>query len=145
MTSVVPPSVLVFVVEDQEDILHLIEEILTEGGFAVTVAREGEKAMTMLDAEGARYHALVTDVNLGGSLTGWDVAKHAREVNDLLPVIYMTAASAHEWGSRGVPKSVLLLKPFAMSQVLTAVSQLVTAASAAAATLSASKAPDDDA
>ena len=127
MTAPVLPAVPVFVAEDQSDILQLLTSVLTDAGFAVTAARSGEEAITMLDSGGTGYRALITDVNLRGKLSGWDVARHARETNDLLPVLYMTGASAHEWGSRGVPGSVLLLKPFAMSQVVAALSQLVTA------------------
>jgi DNA-binding NtrC family response regulator len=58
----VASSVLVFVVEDQELIRHVLEEALTDGGFAVAMATSGEQAMAMLDAEGADYSALVTDV-----------------------------------------------------------------------------------
>ena len=121
-------SVLVFVVEDQEIIRHVLEEALTDGGFAVAMATNGEQAMVMLDAKEADYSALVTDVNLPGKFSGWDVAKHAREINDKLPVIYITGASAHDWASRGVPNSQLLPKPFAVVQVVTAVSQLINAA-----------------
>jgi DNA-binding response OmpR family regulator len=85
----------------------------------------------MLDAKGADFRALITDVNLGSSkLRGWDVAKHAREINEHIPVVYMTGASAHDWGARGVPNSVLLTKPFANAQVVTAVSQLLNIVSA---------------
>ena len=121
-------SVLVFVVEDQEIIRHVLEEALTDGGFAVAMATDGEQAMAMLDAKEADYSALVTDVNLPGKFSGWDVAKHAREINDKLPVIYITGASAHDWASRGVPNSQLLPKPFAVVQVVTAVSQLINTA-----------------
>lgn len=118
-------SVLVFVVEDKDFIQHLLEEALTEGGFAVTSAVSGEEAMAMLDREGADYRALITDIDLGGKLNGWDVAKHAREINDKLPVVYMTGASAHDWGSKGVPKSQLMTKPFAIAQIVTAVAMLI--------------------
>jgi DNA-binding NtrC family response regulator len=124
----VASSVLVFVVEDQELIRHVLEEALTDGGFAVAMATSGEQAMAMLDAEGADYSALVTDVNLPGKLSGWDVAKHAREINDKLPIIYITGASAHDWASKGVPNSQLMPKPFAVAQVVTAISQLINAA-----------------
>jgi DNA-binding NtrC family response regulator len=121
-------SVRVFVVEDQELIQHLLEEALTDGGFAVAMAAAGEAAIAMLDAEGADYSALITDVNLGGKLSGWDVAKRAREINDKLPVIYITGAGTHDWASKGVPNSQLMPKPFAVAQVVTAVSQLINAA-----------------
>jgi two-component system cell cycle response regulator CpdR len=38
--------------------------------------------------------------------------KDARRINDKLPVVYMTGASAHDWASMDVPNSVLLVKPF---------------------------------
>lgn len=118
-------AVLIFVVEDDELIRDLLEEALTDGGFTVALAATGEEAITMLDANGADYSALITDVNLPGKASGWDLAKHAREINDTLPVIYMSGASAHDWASKGVPKSQLMPKPFAVAQVVTAVSQLI--------------------
>jgi hypothetical protein len=41
------------------------------------------------------------------------------------PVFYMTGDSADEWASNGVPNSILLTKPFAPAQLVTAVSQLL--------------------
>ena len=125
-------SVIVFIIEDEAAIRHLLEDALTHGGFAVKLASSGEQAITMLDKEGANYSALITDINLSGKLTGWEVAKHGREINDKLPVVYMTGASAHEWGSKGVPNSQLMPKPFAIAQVVTAVAQLINAAATAA-------------
>jgi len=122
----VETKVLVFVVEDEVAIQDVLQAALEDAGFAVSTASSGEDAIQQLDANGADFRALITDVNLGShKLTGWDVAKHAREINDQLPVVYMTGASAHDWGSKGVPNSVLLTKPFANAQVVTAVSQLL--------------------
>ena len=120
-------AVLVFVVEDEPALRFLVEDALTDGGFTVAMAGSGEEAMAMLDAEGAHYRALITDVNLRGRVTGWDVARRARELNDGLPVIYVTGGSAHDWASKGVPNSILLTKPFAIAQVVTAVAQLLNA------------------
>jgi DNA-binding response OmpR family regulator len=128
----VTPSVLIFLVEDEEDIRQLLDDGLTDGGFAVTMASNGKEAIALLDQEGAEFGALITDVNLPGKITGWDVAKRARELNDDLPVIYITGGSAHDWASKGVPNSLLLTKPFAVAQVVTAVSQLITAATGSA-------------
>ena len=41
------------------------------------------------------------------------------------PIIYMTGAGTAKWLSRGVPNSMLLEKPFAPAQLVTAVSQLL--------------------
>jgi two-component system cell cycle response regulator CpdR len=55
------------------------------------------------------------------------LARSAREINPALPVIYMTGTHGEEWASKGVPNSVLLLKPFAPAQIVTALSQLLNA------------------
>jgi len=47
--------------------------------------------------------------------------------NSELPVVYMTGDCGDQWASCGVPNSVLLSKPFAPSQVTTAVAQLLNA------------------
>jgi len=76
---------------------------------------------------GARKRALVTDIKLGSSTTGWDVARHARELKPEMPVVYMTGSESNDWPSLGVPNSILVPKPFAPAQVITAVSQLLNA------------------
>jgi CheY-like chemotaxis protein len=116
---------LILVVEDERLIQELVEAALTEGGFETEIVGSGEEAITLLQDDAANYRALLTDIHLKGTLTGWDVAKRAREVNPDIPVVYMTGAAASEWPSHGVPNSVLLNKPFAPAQVVTAVSQLL--------------------
>ena len=55
------------------------------------------------------------------------VREHAGGDADIR-VVYMTAASAGEWTANGVPLSVLLIKPFAPAQIVSAVSNLLNAA-----------------
>ena len=64
-------------------------------------------------------------MNLKGKTSGWDLARLVRERDPEFPVVYMTGMTADEWASRGVPNSVLLTKPFAPAQLVTAVSQLL--------------------
>lgn len=118
-------SVLVFVVEDETALHASIQDALENGGFAVVFATSAEQALEMLDANVAAFNALVTDVILGGGLSGWDVAKRARELTEDIPVIYMTGGAGHEWASKGVPSSILLAKPFASAQLTTAIAQLL--------------------
>jgi two-component system cell cycle response regulator CpdR len=67
----------------------------------------------------------VTDINLVGQLDGWEVARAARENEPAMPVIYMTGTHGEEWASKGVPNSVLLAKPFAPAQLVTAIANLL--------------------
>ena len=55
-------------------------------------------------------------------------AKQARELDPNFPVVYMTGAAADQWPVHGVPNSVLLTKPFAPAQLVTAISNLLNAA-----------------
>ncbi len=128
---VVTDAVLVFVVEDEPLIQDLLGTPLQDGGYEVAISASGEEAIAMMERQESTYQALVTDVNLGrDKLSGWDVAKRARELNPSVAVIYMTGDSGHDWAANGVPNSVLLLKPFAPAQVVTAVSQLLNAPAA---------------
>ncbi len=120
----------VLVVEDDQLVQGLVEEALSEGGFQASMAATGEEAVTLLQSDKEKYRALVTDIHLLGRLDGWEVAKRARELNPELPVVYMTGAAGDQWASHGVPNSILLHKPFAPAQIVTAVSQLLNAGNA---------------
>lgn len=114
------PNVLY--VEDEPAVLDLGVTALEEGGFSVATAGTGAEAIAQLEAEGAAFSALVTDIDLRGGVDGWTVARRARELFPNLPVIYVSGGSAHAWPSRGVPGSIMLPKPFALAQLVVAVS-----------------------
>ncbi len=116
---------LILVVEDDQLIQQMIQGALSDGGFEVELFASGEQAITLLQDRQDAYRALVTDINLQGELTGWDVGRRARELNPEIPVVYMTGAAADQWTSHGVPNSVLLQKPFAPAQLVTAIAQLL--------------------
>ena len=116
---------VVMVVEDEYDLQGLIEEALVEGGFDTDIISSGEEALTLFRGRLKNYKALVTDVALKGRLSGWEVAAHFREADPGFPIIYMSGAHADEWASKGVPNSIMLAKPFAPAQLVTAVSQLL--------------------
>jgi DNA-binding response OmpR family regulator len=116
---------LILVIEDDQQVQTVVEEALTDGGFEPAITPSGEEAVTLLRGNKDKYRALVTDINLAGQMNGWEVAKQARELDPKFPVLYMTGAAADQWASHGVPNSVLLTKPFAPAQLVTAVSNLL--------------------
>jgi CheY-like chemotaxis protein len=126
--SVLDDVVVILIVEDDQAIQSVIEEALSDGGFEIAIAASGEQAVELLSAANSQFRAVVTDINLGrNTMDGWAVARHARESKPEMPVIYMTGDSADEWASKGVPNSVLITKPFAPVQLVTAVAQLLNA------------------
>ena len=124
MSSEVEP-LLVLLVEDEALIHDLIGPALEDAGFKVIAALSGEEALSLLDSNEPR--AVVTDIDLGGEASGWDVGRRARELNLSIPVVYMTGGRADEWPVNGVPESLLIEKPFATAQIVTAVAQLLNA------------------
>jgi DNA-binding response OmpR family regulator len=121
------PTILV--VEDDPLIQIMVEEALREGGFETDTVGSGEQAVTLLIGDHNEYRALVTDIHLLGKLDGWDVARAAREIDPAFLVVYITGEAAGEWAFKGVPNSILLDKPFAPAQIVTAVSHLLNAGS----------------
>jgi DNA-binding response OmpR family regulator len=117
--------VVILVVEDDHMIQRMVEEALADGGFEAAIAASGEEAVTLLTGSKGKYHALVADIDLGDKMDGWEVAKHAREIDPEFPVVYVSGDSAGDWAANGVPNSIMLNKPFAPAQLVTAVSQLL--------------------
>jgi len=117
--------VAVLVVEDDQLIQAIAEEALSDGGFEAVVTTSGEEAIRLLQENKSHYRAVVTDINLSGKLTGWDVARVARKIDPAMPIVYMTGTHGEDWPSKGVPNSILLTKPFAPAQLVTAISNLL--------------------
>lgn len=131
MSNTTAASILV--VEDEPLILLDVETALVDAGFEVIAATSGAMALDRYNTQGGQIRALLTDIRLGKGPDGWDVARHCREANPGLPVIYVSADSAGAWSSRGVPCSVMISKPFVMAQIVTALSTLLNEASQASA------------
>jgi CheY-like chemotaxis protein len=132
-SEIVAELPVILVIEVDELVQSLVVEALIEGGFEPAIAASGEEAVTLLKSSSlikerlVTYRGLVTDINLKGRMNGWQVAKQAREIDPLFPVVYMTGAAAEQWASHGVPNSILLEKPFAPAQLVTAIAQLLNA------------------
>ncbi|GAA4747087.1 response regulator [Sphingomonas daechungensis] len=121
---------VLLLVEDDALVVMVAEDALELGGYAVRVAMTGAEALDALDAPGAGFAGLITDIGLGGGPDGWEVARYAREHQADIPIVYMTALSAGEWPTHGVPNSQLVQKPYAPAQLLAAISALITTADA---------------
>jgi DNA-binding response OmpR family regulator len=119
---------VLLLVEDEVLVQELLATEFVETGFEIVVASDGHRGLAELDADAARFKAVVTDINLGKGPDGWDVARRARELVADMPVVYITGDSSRDWSSKGVPDSVVVSKPFVPAQLSTAVATLITAA-----------------
>lgn len=116
---------LLLLVEDEAIIAVALEAQLVEAGFDVLLASSGDRAIGELEAgEPSRFAGVLTDIRLP-AVDGWTVAKRARELVPAMPLIYMSGDSAADWVAYGVPGSVMLAKPFAAAQLITAIATLL--------------------
>src|SRR6267378_2586300 len=88
---------VILVVEDEYPLQGVVEEALIDGGFEADILSSGEEALTLFKGRTKNYKALVTDVNLKGRMSGWDVARQIQEIDPAFPIIYMSGAAADQW------------------------------------------------
>lgn len=117
----IPP---ILVVEDELLVRLTITEALEDGGYTVVQAADGAEAIALIDST-PNLRGLVTDIRMGPGVDGWEVAHHARVKYPCIAVIYATGDSASDWSASGVPQSAILQKPFASSEIVTALANLL--------------------
>ncbi len=117
---------VVLVVEDESLVRFDIASYLEDAGFVVIEVSTGESAISLCNV-GTSIDIIITDINLGGSVSGWDVAESFRTVMPNIPVLYTTAEPIDR--SRCVPDSAILTKPYHNGDILKECQRLTTHAS----------------
>ena len=107
--------VVVLVVEDENFVRLDITTYLEDAGYAVIEAGSGEAAVALCNA-GTAIDIIITDINLGGTISGWEVAECFRTVLPNMPVLYTSGDTIDS--SRCVSGSAVLAKPYQNSDIL---------------------------
>ena len=116
---------VLLLVEDDQFVSAFVESVLEEGGYTVLMVVDGNNAISRLEKKVSEIDGIVTDIRLGEGPDGWEVAHRAREMKPTLAVVYMSGDCASDWAAHGVPKSIMLQKPFVEAQLLAAISSLL--------------------
>jgi len=107
----------VLIVDDDRILASMIEEDLNKAGFDCVRAASDRAAQQAL-AHGQAFDALVTDVNLGEGVTGFDLGRLARQHHPHIRIVYMSGeANAQHWQTFGVPASDYISKPFTLEKL----------------------------
>jgi CheY-like chemotaxis protein len=109
-------------VEDEEQVRALAAEVLSEDGYAVEVAVDGEEALRKLHDDPS-IGLLITDIRMP-KLDGWALAQRAKKMLPDLRVIYMTAYAALP-PDEDIGLGPVLSKPWSPSQLLRLVHQIL--------------------
>ena len=78
------------VVEDDSLQREMISDLLRDKGLEVVECTTGEAAELVLASAGTELRALVTDVSLGGEMTGVELAAYAKRKFPLINVIMVS-------------------------------------------------------
>jgi CheY-like chemotaxis protein len=110
-------SIVVLVVEDDWMIREDVVDELRRAGLTVLETATAEGALELLQA-GQRIDVLITDIQLAGHLSGWDVAERFRASHPDVGVIYASGNSVER--ARQVADSVFVSKPFGVAALVDA-------------------------
>jgi len=107
----------VLLVEDQEPLAERLRDGLTESGYSVDSAGDGNEAVRL--AESNPYDLLLLDVVTPGQ-DGFAVISHLRSKDILTPAIFITGRDGVEDRVRGLDSGGddYLIKPFSLSELL---------------------------
>ncbi|HLJ97030.1 MAG TPA: heavy metal response regulator transcription factor [Gemmataceae bacterium] len=107
----------ILVIEDEQKTAAYLRKGLTENGFTVDLAREGEGGLHA--ALTGVYDLIILDVMLPGR-DGWSVLMSLRRAGRETPVLFLTARDAIPDRVKGLQLGAddYLVKPFAFSELL---------------------------
>jgi len=116
--------VRILVVEDDTNLNRQLKEALTEGGYAVDVAFDGEEGHFLGDTE--PYDAIVLDIGLP-RMDGLSVLEEWRRAGKTTPVLLLTARDRWSDKVQGIDAGAddYVAKPFHMEEVLARIRALV--------------------
>jgi two-component system copper resistance phosphate regulon response regulator CusR len=114
----------ILVVEDEAKAAAYLRKGLTENGFVVDVAPEGEEGLRR--ARSGDYDLIILDVMLPGR-DGWSVLKELRQAGKQTPVLFLTARDAVHYRVKGLELGAddYLIKPYAFSELLARVRSIL--------------------
>ncbi len=118
------PDVRILIVEDEIKMAALLRRGLSENGYAVDVASDGESALPMAAATG--YDAVVLDVMLPG-IDGFEVCRRLRKKGIWAPVLMLTARDSVDDRVTGLDTGAddYLVKPFSFAELLARLRALI--------------------
>ncbi len=114
----------ILVVEDEHQLAAVLTQGLTEQGYAVDLAHDGETGLGLAEVE--PYDLLILDVMLPG-LDGYALCRRLRAQGRHMPVLMLTARDAVDDRVAGLDSGAddYLTKPFAFRELLARIRALL--------------------
>lgn len=126
----------ILLVENEYALRELMRRFLEGSGFAVLNARDGDEALSVAASHPEPIDLMVTDVVMPG-MSGFALASRVAEMRNETKVLYISGyAEDYDVIKEGLTDSgrPFLLKPFSQAELFRKVGEVLTGATAAAAT-----------
>jgi two-component system cell cycle sensor histidine kinase/response regulator CckA len=103
----------ILVIEDEDTVRNLLRTLLRLAGYEVLSCQAGSEALDLMEARGGTIQLLITDVNLGSGMDGYEAAQALRSRTPSLKVLYISGEEESDRLSGIASASErFLLKPF---------------------------------
>lgn len=113
----------ILIVDDDCDLSMIVQDMLEDYGYQVTLAESSEKAYELLETNS--YHLIILDINLPGT-TGFEVCQELRKVSTV-PVVFASARTSETDKITGLDLGGddYLAKPYSLKELLSRVNSLI--------------------
>lgn len=114
----------ILIIEDERRLANVVKKGLTEEGFAVDAAFDGEEGLYLASSE--EYDLVILDISLP-KIDGLMVCKNLREKNIKTPILMLTAKSTLDDKIAGLDSGAddYLTKPFAFLELRSRIHALI--------------------
>lgn len=114
----------ILIIEDEKKTSSFLRKGLTESGYVVDTAENGDKGLLL--ALDINYDLIILDVMLPDR-NGWSILSTLRQAGKQMPVLFLTARDAVQDRVKGLELGAddYLVKPFAFSELLARVRLLL--------------------
>ncbi len=117
---------LLLLVDDEQLIVHSMQEVLEDLGYQVVTAKNGVEGLERFKQYGDNVAAIITDVVMP-EMGGADMFREIRRINATVPVIFMTGYDQGHINLRGDEKNhtMVLLKPVQIQELSQAIRKIL--------------------
>ena len=119
IAEVFPGKTRILVVDDDSDLRLTLCEYLESRNFAVSSARNGAEALSILQSRKQTFDIIFTDLMMPPGPDGLEILKAAKELNPLSYVVVMTGYSSIETAIESIRCGAFdyLTKPFKLAEI----------------------------
>jgi len=119
-----PDQYCILVAEDDEIVRYLTARALSQQGYCVLQARDGEEALRLEAAYDGIIHVLVTNVHMP-NMNGHELAREIKRKRPDLKILIVSAESEGDFPREAHHHDFALLKPVTSQELIGNVEQLL--------------------